>query len=292
MKILVTGSSGFIGSFLVDELSKEFDVIGFDKIESKYNSVKTIIGDITNQSDVKIAMNGVNFVFHFAGMLGTHELIDDTYNAVNTNILGTVNILDIAKISKAKVLLASKPNVWLNTYSITKQAAEQILLMYRENYKIEASIVKIFNVYGPRQLLFEDIGYQKFIPHSIVNALKNENIQIYGNGQQTVDLIHVLDSVNACISIMKNWNNTEGKIYEVGKDELVLNDVANQIIELINSNSSIEHIAMRKGETPDTKLKANTQSLEDDTGFKPKIELKNGLLDCIEWYKQNYLARK
>lgn len=289
MNILVTGSSGFIGSFLVDELSKEFNVIGFDKVESKYNSVKTIIGDITNQSDVKTAMDGIDFVFHFAGILGTHELIDDTYNAVTTNILGTVNVLDIAKVSKTKILLASKPNVWLNTYSITKQTAEQILFMYRENYHLEASIVKLFNVYGPRQLLFEDIGYQKFIPHSIINALNNRNIQIYGNGLQTVDLIHVLDSVNACIAIFKNWNSTEGKTYEVGNDEIVLNDAANKIIELAESNSSIDHIPMRKGETPETKLKANTQPLEKDTGFKPKIDLKNGLVDCIKWYKQNYL---
>ncbi|MBK8397787.1 MAG: NAD-dependent epimerase/dehydratase family protein [Leptospiraceae bacterium] len=291
MKVLITGGAGFIGKALVKALSKHYEVVVYDKVESdNYKDQSNFIaGDILDKDKLLKSAQGCEFIFHFAGLLGTHELIDDVFNSVKVNILGTINVLDVAKDTNAKLLFASKPNVWRNTYSITKSTCEEFIQMYRENFHLEAVIVKFFNVYGPGQLLFHEINYRKYIPHVILDALKNEPINIYGNGEQTVDLVHTTDTVNACLAIVRNWEKSEGKTFEVGKDEIVLNDLTELIIQLTNSKSIVKKLPMRKGEIPETKLKANTRLLKEVTGFQPSIDLKEGLMETIDWYKGNYL---
>ncbi len=291
MKVLVTGGAGFIGKTLVECLSKYYEVVVYDIITPKNlnNHSLFVRGDILDKEKLFQAASECEFIFHFAGLLGTHELIDDAYNSVKINVLGTINVLDVAKKLNSKLLFASKPNVWRNSYSITKNTCEEFIHMYRENFQLEAVIVKFFNVYGPGQLLFHEVNYRKYIPHVIVEALKNEPINIYGNGKQTVDLVHTIDAANACLEIVRNWKKAEGKTFEVGKDEIVLNDLTKLIIQLTNSKSLINYLPMRKGEIPETKIKANTILLKEVTGFQPRVDLKEGLVETINWYKSHYL---
>lgn len=291
MKCLITGSSGFIGSHIADELKKKgHEVYGLDVLPPKWNNIPTKIGSVINKEDVYSAMDGMDFVFHLAGMLGTHELVDAPIEAVKINIIGTLTVLDACKNFDTKLIEVSKPNCWINTYTITKVAAESFVEMYRREHGVKAATVKWFNVYGTRQPLQEESGYKKLIPTAIVNALKNIDIEIYGNGEQTMDLIHTKDTANATIAIMENWDKCEGGIFEIGTgQEFTVNEIVNRIVQLTNSSSKIIHIPMRKGEWENTHIKADTANLKETTGWKQEISLKDGLVETINWYKERYV---
>ncbi len=288
MKCLVTGSSGFIGSHLVKALQEEgHNVEGLDINPRIFHNVTTKYTSILNEYDVTKAVEGFDFVFHLAGLLGTHELIDNTLNAVAINIGGTVNVLEACRKSGAKIILASKPNCWLNTYTITKEASESFTKMYREEHGVEMAILKWFNVYGPYQPLMESSGYRKFIPHAIVDAINGNAIRVYGSGNQTVDLIHVDDTVSALISIVNNWEKCEGNTFEAGDREISVNDVLDILVDITGTRCKVAYLDMRKGEPRDTKVSADTTKLREFTGWAPKVSLEDGLEDTVDWYKKN-----
>lgn len=284
MNVLVTGGRGFIGSHLVRELKKQnHNVKSFDLTDGQ---------DITSAKEVDEAVEGNDFVFHLAGMLGTHELVGNTKMAVDVNIGGTVNVLDACRKHGVKLIEISKPNVWLNTYSITKEASEMFTEMYRHEFKLKAAVVKWFNVYGPGQKLFEEVGYRKAVPTWIVNGLKGDPLEVYGSGHQTMDLVHTDDTVSSVIAIMNNFDKCEGHTFEVGKDEYEANEVAAMIKGLTGNKSEIINIPMRPGETLHTKLKANTELLEEITNWKAEVPLEEGLKQCVAWYANNYKIKQ
>lgn len=289
-RVLVTGGSGFIGSHLADELRQNgFDIIVYDLKKPKYTKIKTIIGNVTNKEKVEKVTKNCDFVIHLAGLLGTHELVDNAIEATNVNILGTLNVLEACKNNKTKLIEISKPNCWVNTYTITKIAAESFTEMYRCEHGIQAVTVKWFNVYGSRQPLMEEAGYKKLIPTAIVNALNNKDIEIYGNGKQTMDLIHTIDTTKAMLAIIDNWKACEGHVFEIGSGkEISVNEAVKMIIRLTNSKSKIIHIPMRKGETDETKIKANIKTIQDKTMWSPKVSLEDGLKQTIKWYAKHY----
>lgn len=289
-KVLVTGGNGFIGSHLVDALVlRGYEVTILDLKPSMHNPVNTVIGSVTDRALVDKLVSECGLVFHLARMLGTHELVDVAVKATEINVIGTLNVLNACKKNGTKIVEISKPNCWINTYTITKIAAEQFTEMYRREHGVEATTVKWFNVYGERQPLLEEAGYKKLIPTAIVNALRNIDIEIYGDGNQTMDLIHATDTVEATLSIIDNWNKCEGKVFEIGfGKEISVNESVKKIIELTNSTSKIIHIPMRKGEIPNTHLKANISLLKDLCKWTPRINLNDGLKKTIAWYEQHY----
>jgi len=288
MRYLVTGSSGFIGSHLVEALQKEgHEVKGIDIKSPVFHDAPTELVDIADSKKVMDTITDVDFVFHLAGLLGTHELVNNSYQATVLNIGGTVNVLEACKKIGAKMILASKPNCWLNTYTITKVAAENFVKMYRREYGVKAAILKWFNVYGPRQPLMEEIGYKKFIPHAIVDSLNGRPIEIYGNGGQTIDLIHTDDTVTALLAIANNWDECEGRTFEAGCNKISVNDVAEMLLGFTGSSAGVKRFPMRRGETEDTKIASDITALKKFTGWAPKITLEDGLKDTINWYKNN-----
>jgi UDP-glucose 4-epimerase len=160
--------------------------------------------------------------------------------------------------------------------------------MYRREHGVEAVTVKWFNVYGPGQKLNEEVGYKKFIPTAIVNALRGQDIEIYGNGQQTMDLVHTWDTINATLSLVENWKKAEGGVYEIGcGEEVSVNDCAKLIRDLVGNKVKIKHIPMRKGEWKNTRIKADLKAIK---GFwKPEVTLDQGLTDCINYYEKKYV---
>ncbi|MDH7476236.1 MAG: NAD-dependent epimerase/dehydratase family protein [Microgenomates group bacterium] len=280
MKILVTGGQGFIGKHLVKILAKKHEV---SILSSRPTSGKNIIlGDITNRELILKIVPNFKMVFHLGAVLGTSELINKAYEASKINILGTINILDGAKKNFTKVVYVTKPNVWLNTYTITKQAGEKFVKMYSKYFGLPSVIIKWFNVYGPGQ----SFHCQKAVPFFILWALKNQPIKIWGDGNQTMDLIYVTDAVRAAVLISEK-NTLNGKTIEVGSGiEITVNDLAKKIIELTKSRSKIIYLPMRIGEDPGTKLKAKNKILKN-LGFKIRVNLREGLTRTINWYKKN-----
>jgi UDP-glucose 4-epimerase len=285
-KVLVTGGAGFIGSFLVEALMKRgHEVTVFDMDEPKFTpGVNFIKGDITDREAVDKAVEGKDVVFHYAGMLGTHETVERAHAAARINILGALNVYDAAlKHGKIKVFDVTKPNYWRNPYTITKIAAEEFGLMYRGEFGLPVVFLRYFNIFGPRQKT--DI-YQKAVPTFILEALKNEPIVIYGDGSQGTDHLFVEDAIEATMKVFESGLIPE-KAVEIGSGvEVNVNDIAKRIIKLTGSKSEIKYIPMRRGETGHTRIQADISYLSEELSFVPKHSLEEGLLKTIEYYKK------
>ena len=282
-KILVTGASGFIGRYLVRRLISEgYEVIGFDKRGLKNIEVKVIQGDIVN-FDFDRILKDVDVVFHLAGLLGTVELFHRIIEAERVNVLGTLNLLEsMRRMDVEKIIFTSKPVVWkYNVYTITKENCERYLRMYQKIYGFKVVITRPFNVYGPGEYLYE---YRKAIPYFVVASLKNEPIEIFGSGEQTLDPIYISDVVEALVRCMKKMPE---EVVEIGSGKPVkVIDIARKIIEMTKSRSRIIHLSIRKGEIGPSIIYANG-SMERLLGFKPMINLKEGLEKTIKWYREH-----
>jgi UDP-glucose 4-epimerase len=184
-----------------------------------------------------------------------------------------------------RIVFASKPNMWRhNVYTITKENCEKYLEMYRVIYGLETTILRPFNVYGPEEKVEQ---YRKAVPYFMISALKNEPIQIFGGGEQTMDLIHVRDCVEAFI-VSADERKAVGEVIEIGSGtETIVNELAQLIIKLAGSKSKIKHVSMRKGETPDSRIKADTRNMEDILQLTPRVTLEEGLSETIEHYRNH-----
>lgn len=282
MKILVTGSAGFIGRHLVRRLLSEgHEVIGFD-VRARALGTTTFRGDIASFNFDEI-LDGVDVVFHLASLLGTAELFHRIVEAERVNVLGTLNLLEAMRRKNVnKIVFTSKPNIWkYNPYTITKDTCERYLEMYRHVYGFESIIVKPYNIYGPAEDLAE---YRKAVPYFVLAAVKGEPLEIFGDGEQTLDPIYVDDAIEAlerCAKVAPK------EIVEIGNSKPVkVVQLAEKVLELTNSPSKIVHIPMRRGEGQTGELCAsgNMKHLLD---FSPNISLDEGLRRTIKWYSKN-----
>lgn len=282
LNVLVTGAAGFIGKKLVQNLLKSgYDVIGFDKKSEDINT-ELITGDIVF-FDFDEILDDVDVVFHLAGLLGTTELFHRIIEAEKVNVVGTLNLLESMRRKDVdKIVFTSKPNMWKhNAYTISKENCERYLDMYREIYGFKAVITRPFNVYGPNEPLIE---YRKAVPYFIVQALKNENLEIFGNGEQMMDPIYVTDTVEALKLCSKKLPK---ETVEIGTREVIsINHLAQKIIDLCESQSEIIHTPMRKGELDSSMITSNG-NVENLLEFKPGINLDEGLKMTIEWYNSH-----
>jgi UDP-glucose 4-epimerase len=283
LNALVTGASGFIGRNLIPQLlSTGYNVVGLDRRTVNTQTI-SLQRDIVACNFDEILKN-IDVVFHLAGLLGTSELFEKTIEAENVNVLGTLNLLEsMRKNDVSKIVFTSKPNIWkYNVYTVTKENCERYLEMYRSIYGFDVVITRPFNVYGPFQY---PLDYRKAIPHFIVASLRNEPLEVFGDGRQTMDPIHVSDVAMALQSCAEKLPI---EIVDIGSSEPIkVNDLANKILELTGSKSKVIHKPMRKGEPLEGIPLCANGNMERLLGFKPKTGLENGLRTTITWYRQH-----
>lgn len=277
--VLITGGAGFIGSQVAQMLPEALTADRHMKL-----GVDLYL-DVTDRAAVLHTFQEVlpHTVIHLAGMLGTHELVDNSYEASRVNILGTLNILDACLATRARLVFVSKPNVWLNTYSITKDTCERFIQMYRGTHGLQAVVLKPFNVYGPGQPIEDEAGYRKAVP----TWLTQPQIEIYGDGSQTMDLVHVRDTARAFALAVERFSDADGLSIEIGSGvETSVTDLANQISRY--TTAPVVHLPMRKGEVPQTHLAADITLAKQHLGWAPAVPLDLGLLETIRWYEFHY----
>jgi len=281
LSVLVTGANGFIGRHLVKRLKKaRRRVVSFDRKPNKYDAC--FLGDITTFNFDSI-LGDVETVYHLAGLLGTTELFSRVLEAEKVNVFGTLNLLEAMRRKDVnKIVFTSKPNMWKhNVYTITKENCERYLAMYREVYGFKTIVVRPFNVYGPNEPLEE---YRKAIPYFIVSALRNEPLEVFGSGDQTMDAIYVDDVVEALLLCEEKEPE---ETVEIGTgDPIKVKDLAEKIIHMTNSKSRVVYLKMRPGEPPDSFVQANGNMLHL-IGYKPNVGLEVGLRKTIDWYSEN-----
>jgi len=211
--------------------------------------------------------------------------LENIYSAVESNIIGTLNILEAIKTHKKRGLIITIGGIdWLNPYAITKLAVEKFSLMYAIEYDLDIKVVRGLNTYGPRQK-YEPV--RKAVPFFTINALKNKPLEIYGNGRQTFDLVYVGDLVQVMLKTME----FKGKIYhiiEAGTGvKTTVNKLAKMIIQLSHSRSRLTYSPMRRGE-PDHSTTIGDINTLKEIEYIPSTSLKNGLQKTIEWYQKHY----
>ena len=304
MNILITGGAGFVCSHLADKLyQKGHDLILLDNLlTGNKNNISHLLSnknvsfvehDVQNHIQIE---DEIDFIFHFASAASPIAYQENPVNTLKAGSIGTINTLGLAKVKKADYLLAStsevygdpeispqnedywgnvNPNGERSMYDEAKRFAEAATATYSRTYNLNTKIVRIFNTYGPRMQLNDG----RVVTNFIVQALKGEDITIYGDGSQTRSFSFVDDTVNGIIALMESSHND---VFNIGNpNEITINELASKIIELTNSNSKLINKLLPqddpKQRQPDiTKAKSLLK-------WQPEVDLEVGLSKTIEW---------
>lgn len=320
MKFLVTGGAGFIGSnflhYMVKKYPKDYFVCldlltyagNYDNIRTleTCDNFKFVYGDIRNANEINSLFLHEKFdvVVNFAAETHVDTSIKNPNIFLETNVMGTVNLLNAVKemetIYKVKrfhqistdevygdlpldrVDLSFNENSPLrpsSPYSASKTSADLVALAYARTYKIPVTISRCSNNYGAYQFP------EKLIPLTILRALNNEKIPIYGNGKNIRDWIHVKDHNIGVDMIIRHGKN--GEVYNLGGNSEKENiEVVKLILKILNkSEDLIEYVPDRKGH--DLRYSMNYNKAKTMLGWEPKVDFKDGLEETINWYLNN-----
>uniref|UniRef100_A0A6M3M7N3 Putative NADH dehydrogenase n=1 Tax=viral metagenome TaxID=1070528 RepID=A0A6M3M7N3_9ZZZZ len=296
MKILVTGGTGFLGKAVSKRLiDLSYDVTIIDNRFTSRNTVENaefVSGSVTNINLVEKLIRDTDFVFHFAGILGTNETLDIIQQTNEVNINGTVNVLQACTKYKVPMIFTSKPNPpgFLNPYTITKETCEKYCMMFHEMYQTKVAIPKIMYLFGLEQLPYPLANYKKYIPTFVLAALRNEPIEIYGSGDQIIDPIYIDEAAEVMIKIMNDLitdEKTNGKIFDVGTGIGVsVNEIVKIIKKLTGSKSEVVHVQMRDGEPETSMVVANLNSSPIDQN--KHLNFYKALKKTIGFYEKSY----
>ena len=311
-KVLVTGSAGFIGSHLTELLvEKGYDVKAFVRYNSKNNwgwleeskfknEIEVITGDIRDFDSVKDALNGCSSVFHLAALIGIPYSYVSPLAYIKTNVEGTYNILQAAReFEFENVLITSTsetygtaqyvpidekhPLVGQSPYSATKIGADQLALSFYRSFELPVKIVRPFNVYGPRQ------SARAIIPTVITQILSGRKTLKFGNLHPTRDLTFVKDTTSGFHEIFKS-DKLFGEITNIGmNEEISIENLVKLIIELIGKKVKIKTDSqrLRPEKSEVERLYCDNSKILQNTSWQPKYTLKTGLIETIEWIKNN-----
>ncbi|KAA6338324.1 UDP-glucose 4-epimerase [termite gut metagenome] len=310
-RILVTGGAGFIGSHLCERLLHEGnDVICLDNY---FTGSKENIRHLLGNPNFELVRHDVTTPYH-AEVDEIYNLACPAspphyqYNAIKTmktSIYGAMNMLGLAKRTKAKILQASTSEVygdpaihpqmesyWGNVnpigirscYDEGKRAAETLFMDYHRQNGVRIKIIRIFNTYGPRM----NPNDGRVVSNFIVQALKNKDITIYGSGTQTRSFQYIDDLVEGMIRMMATGDDVIGPVNIGNPNEFTMLELANTIIELTNSKSQITYQSL-PGDDPKQRKPDISLVKEQLGGWEPKVKLKEGLMRTVEYFARTLL---
>jgi len=288
LKILITGGNGFIGSHVVDEaLKRGMDVTIFDRHMPKQSiDCAYFLGDIRDAEAIQEAVSKVDYAINLAGLLGTQETINNPLPCIATNLTGCVNFLQACVPTKFHEVRAAQigvGNYWMNnSYSITKNAAIRFCKMYNKEHGAQVAMVRGLNAYGPRQ---KHKPIRKILPTFIKQALFDKDIEVYGDGSQTMDMIYVGDLAKILLDVCISSNVDYDKVYEGGTGRaLTVNHIAHLVIEAIGSRSRVNHLTMRPGEPERSEVVGDPNTLTG-LGDYDLLSFEEGLARTVPWYQ-------
>lgn len=277
MKILVTGGAGFLGQATIrygEALGHEMH--SYDRIHG---------GDILSRHGLRTAVLNVDHVIHLAGVLGTAELFDDPHRAVEVNVGGALNVLQACEMAGAGYTAVTMPPVFPSVYTATKVCADRLATAWHHAHGLRVSHVVAYNAYGPGQK--HGPGHpQKIIPTFATLAWQGRPLPVWGDGEQTVDLVHVDDIGRMLVDATAYGDD---QTFHAGTGvALTVNQVADFVIEVVRDaggepTSRIEYLPMRKGEIP-THIVADDPHGWNRLGYQPQLDW-DDLRAVIESYR-------
>lgn len=310
--VLVTGSDGFIGSHLVEHLLNEgckvrafvyynsFNNWGWLDTFSKemLSKIDVFSGDIRDPHCVRKALDNIDIVFHLAALIAIPYSYYSPESYVDTNIKGTLNILQSSKdLGIEKILVTSTSEVYgtavyvpidekhprqgQSPYSATKIGADSIAESFYKSFNLPVTIVRPFNTYGPRQ------SARAVIPTIITQLLSGEEEIKLGSLHPTRDLLFVKDTVSGFIEIAKSDSTNGEDINIATQQEISVQSLAQKIISLINPNARIvsDDARLRPDKSEVERLLGDNSKIRKLTNWNPTYSLDKGLMETIHWFE-------
>ena len=304
-RILITGGAGFIGSHLCERLLSEGnEVLCLDNFftGSKKNIFHLMDDknfELIRHDVVKPILLEVDEIYNMACPASPVHYQYNPVKTLKTSVMGAINMLGLAKRVKAKILQAStsevygdpkehpqKETYWGNVnpigirscYDEGKRVAETLMMDYHRQNGVDSKIIRIFNTYGPR--MAENDG--RVVSNFIVQALRNEDITVYGDGSHTRSFCYVTDLVDGIIKMM-NYENFPGPINLGNPVEIPIIEFAKRIIELTGSKSTIINLPLPQDDP--TQRRPDISVAKEKLNWEPIVDLENGLIQTINYFE-------
>lgn len=305
-RILVTGGAGFIGSHLCENLlSKGNEVLCLDNLFSgSKDNIRRFLShsyfEFFRHDVIHPFFAEVDQIYHLACPASPIHYQYNPIKTIKTNVMGTINMLGLAKRVKARIFLSSTSEVYGNPsihpqqesywgnvnpigirscYDEGKRVAETLMMDYHRKNGVDIRIARIFNTYGPRMAVQDG----RVISNFIVQALKGDDITVYGDGSQTRSFCYVSDLIDGIVKLQEN-DHTVGPVNLGNPRELTIREVANKIIEVTRSKSKLIFAPLPSDDPerrcPDISLAK--QALK----WQPKVSLEDGLKQTIEYFQK------
>ncbi len=306
-KILITGGAGFLGSHLCERLLNEGqDVLCLDNFftGSKHNishlsghpHFELIRHDITNPIYLE-----VDEIYNLACPASPVHYQSNPIKTIKTNVMGAINVLGIAKRTRAKILQASTSEVYgdpevhpqketywgrvnpigiRSCYDEGKRAAECLMMDYRRQNAVNTKIVRIFNTYGPRMAVNDG----RVVSNFIIQALQGKDITIYGSGSQTRSFCYCDDLIDGMIRMMNAPDDVYGPINLGNPGEFTILELAELIITMTKSKSRLDFQPLPADDP--TQRKPDITLAEEKLGWQPKIALEQGLVSTVAHFRE------
>jgi len=312
-KILITGGAGFIGSHLCEKLLNEGnEIICLDNFftgskDNIYHLMDNKKFELIRHDIIKPLLIEVDEIYNLACPASPIHYQHNAIKTIKTNVLGIINVLGLAKRLHVPILQASTSEVygdpsvhpqredyWGNVnpigirscYDEGKRVAETLMLDYHRQNNVDIKIIRIFNTYGPR--MAEDDG--RVVSNFIIQALRNQDITVYGEGNQTRSFCYVSDLVDGMVKMMNSDKEIIGPINLGNNTETPIIEFARKIIELTGSKSKIIHLPLPQDDPvrrcPDLIL-AKTK-----LGWEHKVKLEDGLKETVKYFENKLRNEK
>lgn len=277
--VLVTGGCGFIGKHIVDSLIKrKYNVTIFDLIPPKRKDVKFVKGNILNKFLVQRSLKNINFVFHLAAVSDVNKVKNIPSKTLETNILGTTNILEACKKKKIKKFIFASSYYSYgnagNLYTTSKTASELVIKNYGLLFGLKYTIIRYSTAYGPGSRNVDAISI------FVKRALKNLDLIILGDGQQKRNYLHVEDLAEGSMIGLKGKSKNK-TITLTSKTNIKIVDLAKMILNIIGSKSKIVLNKKKKRFDDFTSIYNYRQDKKNLSGWRPKYDIKKGLRKYI-----------
>jgi UDP-glucuronate decarboxylase len=306
-RVLVTGGAGFIGSHLCERLLTEGrEVLCVDNF---YTGTRANVLHLLSRPHFELMRHDVCFplyvevdeIYNLACPASPIHYQFDPVQTTKTSVHGAINMLGLAKRIKAKILQASTSEVygdpsihpqnegyWGNVnpigprscYDEGKRCAETLFFDYRRQHNLEIKVARIFNTYGPR--MHPNDG--RVVSNFIVQALNNENITIYGDGNQTRSFCYVDDLVRGLIGLMSTPLDVTGPLNLGNPHEFTIRELAAEVIDLTGSSSTLVHMPLPTDDP--RQRRPDISSAHEILDWKPSISLREGLVKTIEYFER------
>jgi len=313
-RVVITGGAGFIGSSLTRALAGNNDVVILDNMHRDaitetglldMPNVSLIQGDVLNMPDVEKAVKGADIVVHMAAIAGVDTVMRMPVKTMMVAMQGTINCLHAAAnqdglqrfvdFSTSEVFGRYAYNVtegdvsslgavgearW--TYAVSKLATEHLALSFYKQYGLPSVSIRPFNIYGPQQ-----VG-EGAVHHFILRALRNEDLMVHNDGSQIRSWCYIDDIIDGVMLAMES-ERAIGESFNIGnpRSTLTIYNLAREVVRLSSSSSAVKFV---KWDFPDVDLRIpNIDKARNLLAYEPKVDLEEGLLRTIRWYRRQVL---